>query len=152
MKPEVQRIFWISRWVALASLVFLVLSLPIPANATIPVERIFKIEASQFAYNPAVLSVNPGDKVTIELSATDVVHGLAIDGYDLETTSDPGQTARLTFVADQQGSFRFRCTVTCGNMHPFMIGKLQVGQNHLFWRGILLAFLALLAGVWGIRK
>jgi heme/copper-type cytochrome/quinol oxidase subunit 2 len=126
--------------------------LPIPVNATTPVERTFRIQASQFAYSPAVLSVNPGDRVTIELNATDVVHGLAIDGYNLETTSDPGRTARLTFVADQQGSFRFRCTVTCGNMHPFMIGKLQVGQNHLLWRGALLASLALVAGVWGTRK
>jgi len=141
-----------SRWAALASLALLVMFLPLPVNSKTPVERTFRIESSQFNYNPAVLSVNPGDRVTIELSATDVVHGLAIDGYDLDTTSDPGQTARLTFVADQQGSFRFRCTVTCGNMHPFMIGKLQVGQNHLFWRGILLASLALVAGVWGIRK
>jgi heme/copper-type cytochrome/quinol oxidase subunit 2 len=81
-----------------------------------------------------------------------VVHGLSIDGYNLETTADPGQTARLTFVADRQGSFRFRCTVTCGNMHPFMIGKLRVGQNALLWRGALLAGLVLIAGVWGLRK
>lgn len=141
-----------SRWAALASLALLVMFLPLPVNSKTPVERTFRIEASQFNYSPAVLSVNPGDRVTIELSATDVVHGLAIDGYELETTSDPGKTARLTFVADQQGSFRFRCTVTCGNMHPFMIGKLQVGQNHLFWRGALLASLVLVAGVWGIRK
>ena len=152
MKSDTRRKFLIFRWTALAILALLVLFLPIPANATTPVERTFQIEASQFAYRPAVLSVNPGDHVTIEFSATDVVHGLAIDGYDLETTSDPGQTRRLTFVADQQGSFRFRCTVTCGNMHPFMIGKLQVGQNRLFWRGVLLASLALVAGVWGIRK
>ena len=152
MKSDTRRKFLIFRWTALAILALLVLFLPIPANATTPVERTFQIEASQFAYRPAVLSVNPGDHVTIEFSATDVAHGLAIDGYDLETTSDPGQTRRLTFVADQQGSFRFRCTVTCGNMHPFMIGKLQVGQNRLFWRGVLLASLALVAGVWGIRK
>jgi len=123
-----------------------------PVNATTPVERTFQIEASQFAYSPAVLSVNPGDQVTIELLATDVVHGLSIDGYKLETSSDPGQTARLTFVADRQGTFRFRCTVTCGNLHPFMIGKLQVGQNELLWRGALLSVLMLVAGVWGVRK
>jgi heme/copper-type cytochrome/quinol oxidase subunit 2 len=130
----------------------MIMVLPMPAHATMPVERTFQIEASQFAYTPAVLSVNPGDQVTIELLATDVVHGLSIDDYKLETTSDPGQTARLTFVADRQGSFRFRCTVTCGNLHPFMIGKLQVGQNELLWRGALLAGLALIAGVWGVRK
>jgi heme/copper-type cytochrome/quinol oxidase subunit 2 len=140
------------RWLALSGLALLIMVLPMPVTATTPVERTFQIEASQFTYSPAVLSVNPGDRVTIELLATDVVHGLSIDGYKLETTSDPGQTARLTFVADRQGSFRFRCTVTCGNLHPFMIGKLQVGQNELLWRGALLAGLALIAGVWGARK
>ncbi len=140
------------RWGIIALSTLLILFLPIPGNAAEPVERSFQIEASQFAYSPAILSVNPGDRVTIELLATDVVHGLSIDGYDLETTSDPGQTAHLTFVADHQGSFRFRCTVTCGNLHPFMIGKLQVGQNELLWRGALLAGLALFAAIWGARK
>lgn len=140
------------RWGILALLTLLILFLPIPGNAAEPVEKTFQIKASQFAYSPAILSVNPGDQVTIELLATDVVHGLSIDGYKLETTSDPGQTAQLTFVADQQGSFRFRCTVTCGNLHPFMIGKIQVGQNALLWRGALLAGLALIAGIWGVRK
>jgi len=140
------------RWGILALLTLLILFLPIPGNAAEPAEKTFQIKASQFAYSPAILAVNPGDQVTIELLAADVVHGLSIDGYKLETTSDPGQTARLTFVADQQGSFRFRCTVTCGNLHPFMIGKLQVGQNALLWRGALLAGLALIAGIWGVRK
>jgi heme/copper-type cytochrome/quinol oxidase subunit 2 len=145
---------WVSigRWAVLAILALLILFLPVPGTAVAPVERTFRIQASQFAYSPAVLSVHPGDHVTIELLATDVVHGLSIDGYDLETTADPGQTARLTFVADRQGSFRFRCTVTCGNLHPFMIGKLLVGRNDLLWRGALLAGLALIAGVWGLRK
>ena len=140
------------RWGILALLTLFVLFLPIPENAAEPVERTFQIKASQFAYSLAILSVNPGDQVTIELLATDVVHGLSIDGYKLETTSDPGQTARLTFVADRQGTFRFRCTVTCGNLHPFMIGKLQVGQNELLWRGVLLAGVAIIAGVWVVRK
>jgi len=140
------------RWGILALLALLILFPSIPGNAAEPVERTFQIEASQFAYSPAILSVNPGDQVTIELLATDVVHGLSIDGYKLETTSDPGQTARLTFVADRQGSFRFRCTVICGNLHPFMIGKLQVGQNELLWRGALLVGLALIAGVLVVRK
>ena len=125
MRETWSKRFSLWRWLALAGLAFLVLFLPFPVNANAPVERTFRIQASQFEYSPAVLAVNPGDRVTIELLATDVVHGLSIDGYDLETAADPGQTARLTFVADRQGSFRFRCTVTCGNMHPFMIGKLR---------------------------
>jgi heme/copper-type cytochrome/quinol oxidase subunit 2 len=132
----------------LAGLTLLILFLPFPVQATMPVERTFRIQASRFEYSPAIISVNPGDRVTIELAATDVVHGLSIDGYGLETSTDPGQTSRLSFVADRQGSFRFRCTVTCGNMHPFMIGKLQVGQNDRLWRAAALFGLALVAGVW----
>ncbi len=136
------------RWIGLAGLALVIILFPVPTKVSNPIERTFHIEASRFKYSPTVLSVNPGDRVTIELAATDVVHGLSIDGYNLETTSDPGQTARLTFTADQQGSFRFRCIVTCGNMHPFMIGKLQVGQNTLLLRAAGLAVLALIGGAW----
>jgi cytochrome c oxidase subunit 2 len=106
------------------------------------------VEASRFAYSPAVLRANPGDRVTIELASTDVVHGLEIDGYGLSITADPGQPAAMTFLADRSGTFRMRCSVTCGAMHPFMIGKLQIGQNVWLWRGGGLALLAVIAGLW----
>jgi heme/copper-type cytochrome/quinol oxidase subunit 2 len=140
------------QWAVLLVLGLAVLIVPLPAGAAAPIQRTFQIDAKRFEYNPAILKVNPGDQVTIELVATDVVHGLAIDGYNLEATADPGKTARLTFVADQQGTFRFRCTVTCGNMHPFMAGKLEVGQNSLLWRAMALTGMALAAGVWKGRK
>ncbi len=140
------------RWIVIAGLMLAVFLVPIPSSAATPAERTFHIDASRSEYNPSVLTVNPGDRVTIELTSMDVVHGLSIDGYNLQTSADPGQTARLTFVADRQGSFRFRCTVTCGNLHPFMIGKLQVGRNTLFWRAGALALLALVGGVWVVKK
>ena len=139
-------------WILLVGLALVVLFIPLPARATVPTERTFRIEAKRFAYSPAVLQVNPGDLVTIELVATDVVHGLSIDSYSLETTADPGQTARLTFVASQAGSFHFHCTVVCGSLHPFMTGKLVVGQNNFFWRAIGLLTLAMVAGLWMCRK
>ena len=125
-----------------------ILLVPLPAGATAPTERTFQIDAKRFEYDPAILKVNQGDQVTIELVATDVVHGLTIDGYELEAIADPGKTARLTFVADRQGTYRFRCTVTCGNMHPFMTGKLEVGQNTLLWRAIAFSGLVLITGLW----
>ena len=115
-------------------------------------ERHFRIEASSFQYTPEAIHVNPGDHVTIDLVSTDVVHGLYIDGYDLNVTADPGQTATLTFVADRAGSFRMRCSVTCGALHPFMIGKFNVGSNDLLWRAIGLGVLVVIAGVWAVRR
>jgi heme/copper-type cytochrome/quinol oxidase subunit 2 len=117
---------------------------PLPVPVVDPQERTFRIDARQFAYSPSELTVNPGDSVTIQLVSTDVVHGLYIDGYDLSVEADPGQTATLTFFADKPGSFRFRCNVTCGAMHPFMIGKLTVGNNDWLVRSIGLAVVAVL--------
>ena len=124
---------------------------PLPYSTSAPSERFFHVEAGDFAYFPTVLQVNPGDKVTIELASTDVVHGLYVDGYDVSVTADPGQPATLSFVADRTGTFRLRCSVTCGALHPFMVGKLQVGSNLLFWRSVGLTLVALL-GVFFIRK
>ena len=123
----------------------------LPSASAAPTDRHFHIEASSFQYTPEAITVNSGDHVTIDLAATDVVHGLYIDGYDLNVTADPGQTASLSFVADRAGTFRFRCSVTCGALHPFMIGKLNVGSNELLWRGIGFALLAAVAGVWLVR-
>lgn len=114
----------------------LILLVPLPGEAASPQEHHFMLEASQFGYTPAVIQVNPGDRVTIELQSTDVVHGLTIDGYPFELQAEPGQPARYTFTVGDPGVYRMRCSVTCGNMHPFMVGKLQVGHNDLLWRAL----------------
>lgn len=120
---------------------------PLPVPPITPQERTFQIDARQFAYSPSELTVNAGDTVTIQLISTDVVHGLYVDDYDVSVEADPGQSTTLTFIADKPGSFRFRCNVTCGAMHPFMIGKLTVGSNDWFFRSIGLATLAVIGVV-----
>ncbi len=126
--------------IVMAGLVVAFVPLPVPSPT--PQNRTVEIDARQFAYSPSELNVNAGDIVTIQLVSTDVVHGLYIVGYDVSVEADPGQTATLTFTAEKPGSFRFRCNVTCGAMHPFMIGKLNVGSNNWLFRSIGLALLA----------
>lgn len=139
-------------WLAGGLAAVLILIAPLPAFGAAPAERLFRIEASSYEYSPASIRVNPGDLVTLEIISTDVVHGIYLDGYDIEVTADPGQTARLSFLADQPGAFRFRCSVTCGALHPFMIGKLYVGTNALMWKALGLAALVVLAGLWRMRQ
>ncbi len=125
---------------------------PLPVQPIAPQERTFQIDARQFSYSPSELKVNAGDKVTIQLVSTDVVHGLYVDGYDISVEADPGQTKILSFIVDKPGAFRFRCNVTCGAMHPFMIGKLTVGQNNWLFRSAGLAMLAVVSVIVSIKQ
>lgn len=125
---------------------------PLPVPSIAPQERTFQIDARQFAYSPSELRVNPGDTVSIQLVSTDVVHGLYVDGYDVSIEADPGQTTTLSFVANKPGSFRFRCNVTCGAMHPFMIGKLNVGSNNWLFRSLGLAMIAILSVIVSVKQ
>jgi len=131
-------------WLLAALLVWLI---PIPQPRGDGRARTIRVEARQFAFNPAKIKVRPGEKITLELVAMDVAHGLYVEGYDLEVHAEPGQTARLTFVADRPGTFRFRCAVTCGDLHPFMIGQLQVGSSVWLWRALGLMAVAGGAGL-----
>ncbi len=151
---------WLLRWILIGLIALAIAFVPLPitfaeraasAERAAPAERHFRVEASSFQYTPEAIQVNAGDQVTIDLVAMDVVHGLYIDGYDLNVTADPGQTASLSFVADRSGTFRFRCSVTCGALHPFMIGKLNVGTNDLLWRGIGFALLGVVVGAGSLR-
>jgi heme/copper-type cytochrome/quinol oxidase subunit 2 len=143
-----------SRWflLLLVTAGLVVAFAPLPVQPIAPQERTFRVEAGQFAYSPSELKVNPGDTVNIQLVSTDVVHGLYVDGYDISIQADPGQTKTLTFVANKLGSFRFRCNVTCGAMHPFMIGKLNVGSNNWFFRSIGLAMLVIVGVIVSVKQ
>ncbi len=139
------------QWSAVALIAAGIIFIPSPPPAP-PAARTYTITATSFAYAPAILRANPGDRLTLEIVSTDVVHGIYIDGYNLSVSADPGQTARLSFVADRAGTFRLRCSVTCGPLHPFMIGTLIVGPNWLAFRAIAMALLAGAVGLFGGRS
>ncbi len=120
-------------------------------------ERIFEIKARKYAYLPGVIRVNRGDKITLKLSSVDVTHGFYLEGYDFDAKLDPETPGFLirvpstsrkfsaesvesyTFSADRVGKFRYRCSIGCGPMHPFMQGELIVAPNYLFPTSIGLA-------------
>ena len=73
------------------------------------------------------LRVAVGEHVRLRITSRDVLHGFALDGYDILTTDIyPGRQFVVEFVADQQGTFVFRCLVWCDVDHPEMRGELIV--------------------------
>jgi plastocyanin len=131
------RAFWLLGFAVLVGAALLV---PWPFSPA-PVTRHFEINSSQFQYEPGTLRVNRGDTVVITLTASDVVHGLYLDGYGINVRVEPGQSETISFVADKPGKFRYRCSVSCGALHPFMIGELVVGPNTAFGRALVLVVL-----------
>jgi heme/copper-type cytochrome/quinol oxidase subunit 2 len=118
------------------------------AGAAPAAERVVEIRARKFEYSPNVIRVNRGDQVRIRLLSEDVTHGLYLDGYGLNVIAYPGEDGSLTFTADKTGRFIFRCSVTCGEFHPYMIGHLKVEPNTPFL-AYAAVLLALGAGILG---
>ena len=133
-----RKLLSLTPFIILALLVWLI---PLPVLAT-PVTHNITMTADQFSFDPPVLRVNQGDRVRLTLHAADVVHGFYLDAYGLQTRVEPGLSQQVEFVAAQAGKFRYRCSVSCGGLHPFMIGELVVSPNWPFARAVGLTLVA----------
>lgn len=141
-----QKTLWAVGLFLLAGLAWLV---RLPTGPTVGQTRTFDLSARRYAFEPAILEVQRGNVVTLRLEAVDTVHGFYLDGYDLRMQAEPGKSAQLTFTADRVGKFKFRCAITCGNLHPFMIGELRVRPNLPFVHAIASLILVIAGGlVW----
>ncbi len=120
--------------IAATTLLFAVAAMltPLPLNAASSQTHTIQINARQFAFEPAQVQVQRGDTVVLHFESLDAEHGLFIDGYDVKLQAEPGKSADVTFVADQPGKFKMRCSVSCGVLHPFMIGELDVEPDFPF--------------------
>ncbi len=102
--------------------------------------RVIAITAKRFEYNPSQITLQKGELVTFRMESLDVTHGLYLDGYGINIKARPGLIGKATFRADKGGRFTFRCSETCGEFHPYMIGYLTVEPNnrfHLFVAAVL---------------
>ncbi|MBW8040306.1 MAG: hypothetical protein FVQ85_09935 [Planctomycetes bacterium] len=108
----------------------------------------FFIKARQYAYDPPRITVNKGDELHIRLASLDVVHGFFLEGHDIDAQIEPGvrqfklrhpsegkeftDVNEVVFTVEHTGKFRYRCSHTCGTLHPFMQGELIVCPNYPF--------------------
>jgi len=125
--------------------------------------RRFDIKANQYAYDPPRIVVNRGDEVHIRLASRDVVHGFFMEGHDLDAFIYPGRllfnlrrtsldaayvpVEEMVFRAERSGKYRYRCSVTCGTLHPFMQGEMIVEPNYPYRAGMGASIGILLAGL-----
>jgi cytochrome c oxidase subunit 2 len=86
----------------------------------------FEMTAKQFDFQPSTITVKQGDTVKLRITSNDVAHGFAINEFGINERIEPEQTVNIKFVADKKGTFRFYCSVFCGNGHGTMEGQLIV--------------------------
>ena len=86
----------------------------------------FKMTAKQFAFEPATIEINKGDKVRLIVTSLDVPHGISIPEYGINERLDPGKEVKIEFTADKEGTFTAFCSVFCGSGHSNMKGKIVV--------------------------
>jgi len=113
--------------------------------------RVIDIVAKRFEYIPHRVDVRKGERVTLRLESLDVTHGLYLDGYGIKIKARPGLIGKATFVADKTGRFSFRCSETCGEFHPYMIGHFDVSPNSrfgIFTGAVGVLFVVLLGIAW----
>ena len=79
-----------------------------------------------WAYQPSEIRVPAGSEVTFITTATDVVHGLHVEGTRVNLMLVPGQIARLTYTFDEPGEHRIVCHEYCGVGHHLMHGVVIV--------------------------
>jgi plastocyanin len=84
------------------------------------------VEASDFAFQPKELSVDPGASTTLEFTnGDDVEHSFTSDDLGLDETVEGGASATITIDApDENGTHEFHC-----RFHPQMKGKVVVGSG-----------------------
>ncbi len=77
-------------------------------------------------FEPDEIVVNQGESVKLLIYAEDVVHGIAISGYDINAKLYPGKWVEIEFTAEKAGTFPFFCTIYCSPTHGLMMGRLIV--------------------------
>lgn len=86
----------------------------------------FTIDAFNFGYSMDEIRVNQGDRVTITLTNSDGFHDWVVDEFNAATERiSTGDTATVTFVADEAGSFEYYCSVGSHRAQG-MVGTLIV--------------------------
>ena len=87
------------------------------------------LEAYQFGFEPERIVVKKGDIVKLMATSRDVTHGIYIKEYGINVPVKKGETKKIEFVADQEGTFPILCAVYCGKGHSAMKAELVVEKE-----------------------
>jgi cytochrome c oxidase subunit II len=134
---------------ALATMFLLTLGLTLsaenPSAGQQDKSEVIDVSAKKYEFTPAEIRVKKGAKVRLKIHSVDETHGMKLSPYPegsrdkstpglvFDNPQDNGKVEKgkdqiLTFVAEQTGTYEFKCAVVCGIHHGRMKGKLIVEE------------------------
>ncbi len=89
-------------------------------------ERVIKVTARKFTYDPDEIVFKAGEAVVLELTSADVHMGFKCPDLGLRADIFPEKQTRIPLKVDQAGRYDFYCDVFCGDDHENMTGTIVV--------------------------
>jgi cytochrome c oxidase subunit 2 len=104
---------------------------PTKVSETVPFDKpaLTKVEdkkyeavmvAYAFGYDPQTLEVPVGSTVDFTVTSSDVVHGFAIVGTNVNMMIVPGEVSHISHKFDKPGEYLILCNEYCGTGHEYM--------------------------------
>ncbi|TJY41142.1 cytochrome C oxidase subunit II [Cohnella pontilimi] len=82
--------------------------------------------AYAFGYTPQTLEVPAGSTVDFIVTSSDVVHGFAIVGTNVNMMIEPGEVSHISHKFDKPGTYLLLCNEYCGTGHEYMKSTIVV--------------------------
>lgn len=115
-----------------------------PAQSGVP--KVIEISAKKYEFTPNEIHVLKGERVELKVHSEDATHGVKLDAYaegakdkttpgllfdkpDENGRVKKGEDQLVDFVAQQAGTYDFKCAKFCGFGHDRMKGKLVVDSE-----------------------
>lgn len=86
---------------------------------------VVRLVATRFSFVPECAPVLAGHPFTLRVASADVVHGLLVEGTNINTMVIPGDVAVVASRIDRPGAYRMPCHEYCGLGHSEMVGWIR---------------------------
>ena len=77
-------------------------------------------------FQPSMIRVKQGEKVSFHLMGIEGDHGVAIPGLGISESMAQGEMKMVPIPTDKPGSYDFFCNVPCGSGHRDMKGTIVI--------------------------
>jgi cytochrome c oxidase subunit II len=86
----------------------------------------------QFSFTPECIVVPADTSITLRATSADVVHGILVEGTNINTMLVPGYVSVLPMRFDKPGDHAMPCQEFCGIGHQGMWGRVKVIDKAAF--------------------